>query len=239
MKIVQGLALAVVNKILKAEEPDFVIKTQTAIMGVRGTEIGILNEPNSSTILNFKGRTQVSNIFKISPKVSRLFLKAFKVAFEWMPRGDTVLLEDMQKTIVSAGAPPMGIMSITPEEWQNFLLKLLGADTAQENNQTITFESKEKQLLSLLGADLFREYTQATTDQERIIVYMKALGFAPSYDSSGSVLQDRGGLQGSQNTVNNLNTSTVPPKVVPQVQTAPPPPPPAPAPTPSPQPSPP
>ena len=131
----------------------------------------------------------------------------------------------------------MGPMSITPEEWQNFLLKLLGSDTAQENNQTITFESKEKQLLSLLGADLFREYTQATTDQERIIVYMKALGFAPSYDSSGSVLQDRGGLQGSQNTVNNLNTITVPPKVVPQVQIPPPTPPPAPAPTPSPQPA--
>ena len=85
LKIFQGLALAVVNKILKAEEPDFVIKTQTAIVGVRGTEFGILNEPNSTTILNFKGRLQVSNIS--DPKVSRLFLKAFKVAFDWMPRG--------------------------------------------------------------------------------------------------------------------------------------------------------
>ena len=78
LQIFQGLALAVVNKILKAEEPDFVIKTQTAIVGVRGTEIGMRNEPNSSTILNFQGRTQVGNIF---PEVSRLFLKAFKVAF--------------------------------------------------------------------------------------------------------------------------------------------------------------
>ena len=77
LEIFQGLALAVVNKILKAEEPDFVIKTQTAIMGVRGTEIGMRNQPNSSTILNFQGRTQVGNIF---PEVSRLFLKAFKVA---------------------------------------------------------------------------------------------------------------------------------------------------------------
>ena len=78
LEIFQGLALAVVNKILKAEEPDFVIKTQTAIVGVRGTEIGMRNQPNSSTILNFQGRTQVGNIF---PEVSRLFLKAFKVAF--------------------------------------------------------------------------------------------------------------------------------------------------------------
>ncbi len=43
LEIFQGLALAVVNKILKAEEPDFVIKTQTAIVGVRGTEIGMRN----------------------------------------------------------------------------------------------------------------------------------------------------------------------------------------------------
>ena len=78
LEIFQGLALAVVNKILKAEEPDFIIKTQTAIVGVRGTEFGMRNQPNSSTILNFPGRTQVGNIF---PEVSRLFLKAFKVAF--------------------------------------------------------------------------------------------------------------------------------------------------------------
>ena len=78
LEMFQGLALAVVNKILKAEEPDFVIKTQTAILGVRGTEFGIRNQPNSSTILNLTGRTQVGNIF---PEVSRLFLKAFKVAY--------------------------------------------------------------------------------------------------------------------------------------------------------------
>ena len=240
LKIFQGLALAVVNKILKAEEPDFVIKTQTAIMGVRGTEFGILNEPNSSTILNFKGRLQVG---RISPKVSRLFLRASKVAYDWMPTGDglpdsdTVVLSDMQKAIVGAGGGPIGPIAITPAEWQHFILKLLGYNTVQENNQALTFEDKEKLLLSILGADLFREYAQATTDQERIVVLNKALGFAASYDSSGSVLQDKAGPPGSQNSVNNLTTNSIPPKVIPQVQTAPPPPPPAP--TPSPQPSPP
>ncbi len=237
LKIAQGLALAVVNKILQTQEPDFVIKTQTAIMGVRGTEFGILNEPNSSTILNFKGRLQVSNIL---PQVSRLFLKAFKVAYGGKPTYgiNMVLLGHMQKAIVPAGQPPLGPIGITPGEYQNFLLKLLGADTSQANNQILTFEDKEKQLLSLLGPDLFREYTQATTDQARIIVINKVLGYAPSYDTSASVLQDKAGPPGSQNTVNNLTTITVPPKVVPQVQ-VPPPPPPTPAPTPTPQPSPP
>lgn len=82
LEIFQGLALTVVNKILKAEEPDFIIKTQTALLGVRGTEFGIRTYPNSSTILNFQGLTQVGNIF---PEVSQLSLKAFKLAFSFGP----------------------------------------------------------------------------------------------------------------------------------------------------------
>ena len=125
LKIFQGLALAVVNKILQAEEPDFVIKTQTAIMGVRGTEIGIRNQPNSSTILNFQGRTQVGSI---SPKVSRLFLKAFKVAYDWMPVGDavdqSVLLEDMQMTTVGQNQLPTPPVGITPQDQILFMSQL-------------------------------------------------------------------------------------------------------------------
>jgi len=222
LEIAQGLALAVVNKILPAKEPDFVIKTQTAIMGVRGTEFGILNEPNRSTILNFQGRLQVSNI---SPKMSRLFQKAFKVAYDWTPAGDnsisssSVLLGDMQKAIVGTETLT-GPIAITPEEWQNFILKVLGYNTAQENNRTLTFADKENQLLSSLGEALFREYTQATTDKARYMVLIKALGYAPSYDDAAPFLQSLEGPPGSQNTVDNLTTITVPPRVVTPVQTA-------------------
>jgi hypothetical protein len=242
LQIAQGLALAVVNKILQTQEPDFVIKTHTAIMGVRGTEFGILNEPNSTTILNRKGRLQVGNI---SPPVSRLFLKASKVAYDWKPAGDSatdssgVVLGDMQKAIVDAGTLPKGPMAITPEEWQNFILKVLGYGSAQANNQVLTFEDKEKQLLSILGPDLFREYAQATTDKARMMVLTKALGYASFYDSPAPVLQDKAGLPGVQNTVNNLTTITVPPKLVPPVLVAPPTPAPTPSPSPAPQPSPP
>ena len=125
LEIFQGLALAVVNKILKAEEPDFVIKTQTAIVGVRGTEIGMRNQPNSSTILNFQGRTQVGNIF---PEVSRLFLKAFKVAFStgsWNNGSSRwVLLNDMQGTTVDRNLPPTVPFGITPQDQMLFMRQL-------------------------------------------------------------------------------------------------------------------
>jgi hypothetical protein len=122
LEMFQGLALAVVNKIIKIEEPDFVIKTQTAIMGVRGTEFGIRIQPNSSSILNFTGRTQVGNIF---PEVSRLFLKAFKVAFSWNSgSGQWVLLGDMQGTTVARNLPPTMPFHLTPQDRILFMRQL-------------------------------------------------------------------------------------------------------------------
>jgi FecR protein len=201
LQIFQGLALAVVNKILKAEEPDFVIKTQTAIVGVRGTEIGMRNQPNSSTILNFQGRTQVGNIF---PEVSRLFLKAFKVAFSkgsWNNGSSRwVLLQDMQGTTVARNLPPTVPFTITPQDQMMFMRQL--------------------------------------TTYAALSGRHNAPG-APVTPASGSTITVGLHLPGSQTTVNNLTTVTVPPKVVPQVQTAPPaPPPPAPPPPPPPTPTP-
>jgi hypothetical protein len=63
LQLFQGMALAVVSKIYQSEQPNFIIKTHTAIMRIRGSEVGIRLHPNSSTFLNFSGRTTVSSIF--------------------------------------------------------------------------------------------------------------------------------------------------------------------------------
>jgi hypothetical protein len=193
LEIFQGLALAVVNKIIKAEEPDFVIKTQTAIVGVRGTEIGMRNQPNSSTILNFQGRTQVGNIF---PEVSRLFLKAFKVAFSmgsWNNGSSRwVLLHYMQGTTVDRNLPPTAPFGITPQDQMLFMRQLTS-------------------YAALPG----RHHAPGTP--------VTQTGHASNYPVGLN-------LPGSQNTVNNLTTITVPPKVVPPVLAPPPTPEPAPAP---------
>jgi hypothetical protein len=136
LEIFQGLALIVVNKIVKTEEPDFIIKTQTALLGVRGTEIGIRTHPNSSTILNFKGLTQVGNIF---PEVSRLSLRAFKVAFSFGPWHDGsnrwVLLHDMQGTMVASNLPPTKPFGLTPQDQMLFLRQLVTYAPGQSKGQ--------------------------------------------------------------------------------------------------------
>jgi hypothetical protein len=124
LQVFRGLALAVVNKIYKVKEPDFVIKTNTAIVGVRGTEIGIRIQPNSSTVLNFKGTTQVGNIF---PEVSQLFLRAFKVAFAFGPceeGGRWVCLKDMQGTTVARDLPPTLPFGLTTQDRELFMHQL-------------------------------------------------------------------------------------------------------------------
>jgi FecR protein len=188
LEVFQGLALAVVNKILKAEEPDFVVKTQTAIVGVRGTEFGIRIQPNSSTILNFSGRVQVGNIL---PAVSRRFLKAFKVAYAWNSGSSQwVFLNDMQGTTVARNMPPTAPFTLTPEDRLLFM------------RQLNTFVA-----------------TQGQLPQGPVPPFIEKTTLPP-------VIPDKFLTPGAQDTLNILNTLTVPPTVVPVPQTPPPPPPP-------------
>ena len=124
VQLFQGLAHVAVSKIFKAAEPDFVVKTQTAIMGVRGTDFGVRIYPNSSDILNFEGLLQVGNIL---PEVSQLFRRAFKVAYSFGSAAGGgqhwVFLNAMQGTTVGRGLPPSAAFSVTPG-MMNFFMQL-------------------------------------------------------------------------------------------------------------------
>jgi len=121
LQLFHGMALAVVSKIFKAEQPDFVIKTHTAIMGVRGTEVGVRLSPNDSTFLNFQGLTRVASIF---PEISGdLFRKAAKVALSF-DKG-YVDLGNMQATTVTRGMPPTMPYGISSEDRQMFMRQMI------------------------------------------------------------------------------------------------------------------
>ena len=111
-----------VSKLFKAAEPDFVVKTQTAIMGVRGTDFGVRIYPNSTDILNFEGLLQVGNIL---PDVSQLFRRAFKVAYSFGSGGAAgqhwVFLKTMQGTTVRQGKPPSPVFTVTPAMKNSFM----------------------------------------------------------------------------------------------------------------------
>ena len=122
VQLFQGLAHVAVSKIFKAAEPDFVVKTQTAIMGVRGTDFGVRIYPNSSDVLNFEGLLQVGNRL---PEVSQLFRRAFKVAYSFGSGGaggqHWVFLKAMQGTTVGRGLPPSAVFTVTPAMKNSFM----------------------------------------------------------------------------------------------------------------------
>jgi hypothetical protein len=125
LQLFQGLAHVLVNKIFKVKEPDFIIKTHTAVTGVRGTDFGIRLHPNASTILNFEGVTRVGNIF---PEVHTWERRAAKIAYQPPPGGGSffapggfVDLFVNQGTTVQAGLPPTLPFNITPEDRQLFM----------------------------------------------------------------------------------------------------------------------
>lgn len=71
IKIFYGLMHTLVTKIFKKEKPDFIVETQTAVIGVRGTDYFTLAAPVTSDIYNNSGATEVNNIFpEIPGKVS-------------------------------------------------------------------------------------------------------------------------------------------------------------------------
>ena len=122
VQLFQGLAQVVVSKIYKSAEPDFVVKTQTAIMGVRGTDFGVRIHPNSSDVLNFEGLLQVGNNL---PEVSQLYRRAFKVAYSFSTGGASgqhwVFLKAMQGTTVGLGLPPSAVFAVTPAMKTSFM----------------------------------------------------------------------------------------------------------------------
>ena len=104
LQLFQGMVLAVVSKIYQTEQPDFVVKTNTAIMGIRGTEVGIRLTPNSSQFLNFQGLTRVSSNFA-------------------EVRGH-VDLQAWEGTEVLSGKTPMIKYDIFPEDRKLFMMQM-------------------------------------------------------------------------------------------------------------------
>jgi hypothetical protein len=124
LQLFYGLAHVVVSKVFEVTEPDFVIKTHTAIMGVRGTEFGIRLQPNSSTFLNLQGVLQVGNIFS---EVGQLSRRAFKLAYSFGPcdgGGRWVCVKNMEGTTVAAGLPPTMTFKFHKKDWEGFLLQM-------------------------------------------------------------------------------------------------------------------
>jgi hypothetical protein len=67
LQVFRGLVHTLVTRIIKTEEPDFLIKTHTAIIGVRGTSTYTSLSPTGTDIYNESGKVRGSNLLPEVP----------------------------------------------------------------------------------------------------------------------------------------------------------------------------
>jgi hypothetical protein len=95
VRLFRGLVHTVVNRIIKTEEPDFIMETHTAVVGVRGTNFFALVGPNFSAAYLISGGLRVQSNLSTIPAVLRL--------------------QSMQFTQIPLGKQPFLAQTLTPE----------------------------------------------------------------------------------------------------------------------------
>jgi hypothetical protein len=95
LRLFRGLVHTVVNRIIKTEEPDFIMETHTATVGVRGTDWYALLGPNSTGVYLPRG------ILGVSSNLSTV--------------AGLLRLQPMQFTQVTRGRAPSPAQALTPE----------------------------------------------------------------------------------------------------------------------------
>jgi hypothetical protein len=141
IKIFQGLVHTVVNKVFNKEKPDFTVETQTAVIGVRGTDYYTLVGPAISDIYNNSGTTEVRNIFAEIPGKVKLQGKEF--------------------TQVGKNLPPTLPLPLTTDDI-NWIKGQMVPKMVARPSGTGTVSS-QAQLMSNVGGNAVQTQTTATT----------------------------------------------------------------------------
>jgi hypothetical protein len=95
VRLFRGLVHAVVNRVVKTEEPDFLMETHTAVLGVRGTNFYTLVGPSFTATYLANGILGVKSNLSTLPAL--------------------LLLHSMQFTQIPLGKQPFLAQTLTPE----------------------------------------------------------------------------------------------------------------------------
>jgi hypothetical protein len=114
LRLLKGLTHTVVTRILQVQEPDFLMQTVTAIVGVRGTEWYSLRKADADFFYLTKGIKRALRVISADPKIlGVLFLDPWQGAKIFFGRGpelfrftaaDLEMLKKWMVTGVPAGA---------------------------------------------------------------------------------------------------------------------------------------
>jgi hypothetical protein len=104
MRVFSGLVHTVVKRIIQREEPDFIMESHTAIIGVRGTNFYTLLQPNSTSVFLPQGTLGITSNLPTIPAL--------------------LILESGHFTEIPLGKQPMLAKPITLEMLQNLRMMM-------------------------------------------------------------------------------------------------------------------
>ena len=135
IKIFQGLVHTTVNKIMKKDTSDFTVETETAVIGVRGTDYYTLVTPAVSDIYNNSGITEVRNIFAEIPGIVKLHNQEYtKVARNLPPTLPLPLTQDDINWIKGQMTPRVATKSTGGSTGQSQLLSKISGGAIETQN---------------------------------------------------------------------------------------------------------
>ena len=117
LRFFRGLMQATVKRIIKTEEPDFIIETHTAIVGVRGSNPFLLLMPAFTSVYLPEGLLDVSssdpNIPLIVPVHSNQFTQVRQGQQPFLPQLMTPAMLQMLERMMNTGVTP-GALYVGP-----------------------------------------------------------------------------------------------------------------------------
>ena len=119
LRVFRGLAHTVVTRILQIQEPDFIMQTMTAGIGVRGSRWYTLLKPNSAVVYLIKGLLGVSSSNLSIPGVlllkDRQYTEVFRDRAPGPIKDVTPADEEMLQRWMDTGVPDTVLLEAPPE----------------------------------------------------------------------------------------------------------------------------
>jgi hypothetical protein len=205
IQVLQGLVNTVVTRLFQVKEPDFIVKTTEAVMGIRGTECYVLKGADSDSTDAFTKTGKISfktagavlggrdvewpTVAGTATNLAHGFTQIHKIAFvssraaTLAQRGGVVLLGPMQTSRIiynQSPMPPMNFTSADLQLLQRTLQAGLPPRIAPSTNprnllRQITPFIERQENLMKTRADLAKKINEALAKGENLAPVMKDL----------------------------------------------------------------
>jgi hypothetical protein len=135
-KVTDGLVHGVVTQLFKAKESEYVIKTPTAILGIRGTDFYLIVTPKFTDVLVKKGMVYARNSSsKIAGEVLVRSRQASRIAADQVPAPPTAVTSatfQTLNTIMNIGLPAVIPVSATPGQLVTKIMETIPPSAATQ-----------------------------------------------------------------------------------------------------------